>query len=284
MAIVRSYLELIRIHNCLLAAASVWVGSYLTSIPASFISLLPAMLLVFLICGFGNVLNDLCDIASDRINHPQRPLPSGRLTIAQGWTALALLIIGSMIPYLFVQLITGVIVVISVLLLVWYNLQLKHLPVVGNIIVSILAALTFLVGGVEAGLENLWQVPGPIIPAIFALLMHSGRELIKDIQDKGGDILDGGTTLPVKYGSMIALNISNNLFIVMSLAGIAIFAFGWFNLAYLAILLAGVIAPIILQMIWLFHAPDQARAGRVASLLRLEMLIGLVALVVGKAY
>ena len=75
--------QLVRLHNCILAAVFTFVGAYLGSgggagfEPAVF----RAAFVVALVVGFGNAINDYCDASSDSLCKPTRALPSGRTSL-----------------------------------------------------------------------------------------------------------------------------------------------------------------------------------------------------------
>src|SRR3989339_1432388 len=79
---IASYFTLLRPLNAFIAFGSVYLG-YFTAMSRSDspprMLLLLAGLSAFFIAGFGNVLNDLLDLPADRLNRPDRPLPSGRV-------------------------------------------------------------------------------------------------------------------------------------------------------------------------------------------------------------
>ncbi|MCK4529793.1 MAG: UbiA family prenyltransferase, partial [Candidatus Marinimicrobia bacterium] len=78
---IKPYLKLAR-------PANLGLVSFVTLITSSFFSPFPSIwrLLLTIICvtfitAAGNALNDMCDIEIDRINKPNRPLPSGLITV-----------------------------------------------------------------------------------------------------------------------------------------------------------------------------------------------------------
>ena len=80
---IRDLIELSRPLNGLLAFVSVWIGAYMSggsiSIQATFLVATAAVLAL----SAGNSLNDYCDVEIDRINKPERPIPSGRISRRQ---------------------------------------------------------------------------------------------------------------------------------------------------------------------------------------------------------
>ena len=89
---IRTYLELMRYKNCLMAGFAAVIGTLIafnilisgTSTP-NFEDAFPFLdaglvfLVVFLVSGAGNAINDYFDIKIDSINRPERPIPSGRV-------------------------------------------------------------------------------------------------------------------------------------------------------------------------------------------------------------
>ena len=90
----RAGLQITRPQNCVITFASVLMGGWLGvhALPAP---LWIAALSAAAVMAGGNALNDLWDLESDRVNHPHRPLPSGRLTPrAAGVECIALFSLG----------------------------------------------------------------------------------------------------------------------------------------------------------------------------------------------
>ncbi len=267
-----------------MAATGTAVGQYLSP-PADGLGLSGAAMAVsFFVCGFGNIFNDICDLDSDRINHSDRALPSGRLTKGQSTVTAAYFLIISLVLMIWLSAPGRIIVIAALILLVWYNLKLKHISYWGNLTVSLLGALTCIQGGAVAGMGGIMILPGPIIPAVFAFLMHFGREIIKDIEDVVGDSDNGSRTAPIKAGSGPPLIGAYLLFILMIGLSITVYLLGWFNIVYLVIILPLVVLPLLGQMYWLGFNPDQKASRRVETLVKLEMIPGIVALIAGRSY
>ena len=72
-------LKILRFHNLVLGAIAVFVSGYLLSKPFDLLIINCAIVVMFTM-GIGNVVNDLFDIKSDKINHPDRPLANDSLS------------------------------------------------------------------------------------------------------------------------------------------------------------------------------------------------------------
>ena len=77
--VVKNIIKILRFHNLVLGAIAVFVSGYLLSKPFDLLIINCAIVVMFTM-GIGNVVNDLFDIKSDKINHPDRPLANDSLS------------------------------------------------------------------------------------------------------------------------------------------------------------------------------------------------------------
>lgn len=275
-----NYLSLIRVANCLLAAAAVMIGGYLADSILFSGPLCLAALAAFLVCAAGNAHNDLVDLEIDTINRPDRVLPQGRLSPSDAWVVAIVSALGAVGLAVFVNLWVVVTVAGSLILLALYNRYLKKLPLVGNLSIALLSGLTFLVGGMASDPYLLWILPGPLIPAVFALLFHLVREMLKDCDDVRGDGRRGVTTLPQLIGLRKAAGVALALFFLLVLLTYVPVYFGWFSRAYEVITIYLVDLPLLGLLIFVWGNPSQ-RLLRIGSFaLKIGMLLGLLALLI----
>ncbi len=144
----------------------------------------------------GNVLNDVLDLEIDRTNHPDRPLVTGEVPFEAARALVVVLFLTGLVvalPVIAVAPLVGVILAFAVLALLGYELWLKSLGFVGNLVVAFLTAMVFLYGGAAASNATV------LLPfAGMAFLATLSREVIKDMEDVSGDV--GRTTLPKTHG------------------------------------------------------------------------------------
>ena len=74
-----AYLEIIRPGNAIMAVIAVLLIAIISGIFT--IKILLACIVVFIITGAGNSINDYFDYKIDAINKPERPIPSGRISL-----------------------------------------------------------------------------------------------------------------------------------------------------------------------------------------------------------
>lgn len=185
---------LMRVPNCAMSVVAVWLGARVVSDDTEPLKLAFAMAFAALATAGGNTLNDCFDAANDAVNHPNRPLPSGRVTkpaaLAMAVIELAL---GLVLGFL-ADASCGIIAAFTVMMLLAYEAGgLKNAGLPGNITIGLLTALLFIIGGAVAG--DLYR---PVSLAVLAFLASVGREIIKDIEDIAGDTTR--RTLPMRIG------------------------------------------------------------------------------------
>ena len=148
-----------------------------------------------LVTAGGNVLNDLLDLEGDRVNHPDRPLVTGEISVGAARALAAGLFVAGVavaIPVAVVEPLLAVILAAAVVLLLAYEFRFKAVGFAGNLVVAFLTGMVFLYGGAAAG-DAFVLVPF----AAMAFLATLSREVIKDMEDVRGDV--ARSTFPKAY-------------------------------------------------------------------------------------
>lgn len=274
------WLKLVRALNCGLASAAIWVGAYLTGGYSLSWDSVATMIGAFAICAAGNVVNDIMDVDTDRINHPNRVLPSGRISLTKAKRAAATLHVLPLVLAATVNLWVTGLAVLSMLLLLAYNLRLKKIPLVGNFVVALLSGITFICGGLAVNPSGAFAFPGPWPAVVFAFFMHLAREIIKDVEDIPGDRPAGVRTFPQLAGVPSALGIIFLLFLALAFLTLIPLWRGWYGLRYAIIVIYFIDFPLLLLLLsaWLKPSAALIRCSRVG--LKAGMVLGLIALVV----
>ncbi len=199
-------LRLLRIGNVGVSFAGTLVGGLAAAgsgLPLSFSfwgAVVVAALSTACVTSAGNVLNDVLDVETDRINHPDRPLVRGEVSVAGARRlAVGLFIVGGLfiVPIAVTYPLVAPIFLVAVGSLVGYELRWKARGLLGNALVALLTGLVFLYGGAAAGAPLL------VVPLVgMAFLATLAREITKDIEDMAGDV--GRRTLPMVRGVRFA--------------------------------------------------------------------------------
>jgi len=268
------YLEIIRPLNCAITFISVLVGAWVGRGMGLPIPLILAGCAGFAACAFGNIVNDLLDIEIDRINNPRRPLPSGRAQ--REWTIVAAAVFG--LAGILTALPLGrnplLLVFLTLVLLFLYAIYFKKTPT-ANLVVALMASLSFLLGGWVAGNDFC------LVPFGFALLIHLPREIVKDVIDLEGDRPAGVRSLPIRFGTRRALVLSAILLGLLAVLLPLPYLLKILRLRYLVVVMLGALPLLVFIIIKLLGKPDRPALIRLSSLVKVVMGIGLVGFIVG---
>ena len=280
-----AYLEIIRPGNAVMAAIAVilmmFVGHYYG------LPIIICALIVFVCTGAGNTINDVFDYKIDEINKPNRPIPSGRISVkdARNYSYILFavgILLSFICSYLVNSISPSVIVIPAVVIMYYYARNFKAMPLVGNITVATLTGFCFVIAGVviACATSSLKILFISIYLGLFALFMTLAREIVKDMEDIEGDKKEGARTFPILYGKKIPSIISIILIVVTTLMCPVLYVFKIFNILYTVIM----IAPII---IFLYSAyilkldPSEEICAKVSKNLKIAMLISFLAFVIG---
>jgi geranylgeranylglycerol-phosphate geranylgeranyltransferase len=267
-----AFITIARPVNALMTGIAVLLGSWLAAAGRAWFESFLLAVAGILATAFGNVVNDIVDIESDIINHADRPLPRGILTRREAQLYAVLLAFGSMMTAVSVSRLHAGATILPLALLIIYAVRFKAVPLIGNILVSLLVAYAILFGSL--GAAEWYQV---VVPALLAFLLNFSREIIKDIQDEIGDRSAGVHTTAVLSPETLR-SILTTLAALYLLLEWFPFLLGHFGLVYL---IACALAITPLQVAWLFLVWRPAaglRAGLISRLIKIEMLLGLGAL------
>ena len=271
------YLKLTRSQNNLIAAISVLVGALVAGDIEHWWGVAFACISAFFISGGGNCLNDFFDVEIDKINKPFRPLPKGEIPKRSAlWFALFLFLVGLCVSLL-IRPLSVVIATAAIIFLIFYNHTLKRRLFWGNFTVSFVSALAFVYGGITTKDFKL-----SLIPAVFAFLFHMGREIIKDIQDLKGDLFLNVASLPTRFGLRFSLSFTTIIFSSLMLLTSLPYLFNIFSLVYLIVVILGVDL-VLLYVLWsMWKDSSTSNLGRLSIILKIDMLLGLAAIYLGK--
>ena len=274
-----AYFELARPLNGIIAFISAGLGGIFAS-QGNMENLVDIRLLLVSVSALvmlsaGNAINDYCDYNIDRINRPQRPLPSGRIRRTNALIfAIVLTVIGISLGTLINRNATGIAILVSVAL-ASYAFYFKRTPLVGNLVVSGLTGLTFIAGGVAID-----SVQGTLIPAIFAFLFTTAREIVKDLEDTEGDLKNNAKTLATR-NPKIAVRTAIGFMASVTLFSPIPYLLGWYSWHYLIVILIGVDVVLIGLAIRLFQDASKESCASIQRWMKWDIFVGLVAIYLG---
>lgn len=215
------YLKIIRLPNLLLLALMQLTFRYgfliHQDIPLALADwqYLLLVLSTVLIAAAGYVINDIFDQDSDAINKPEKAIVGKSITEGRAYNIyVGLNITGVAIGFYLSNVILrpsfAVVFILIAALLYFYATNLKQTPVVGNIVVAALLAVSVLIIGIfdlfpatyEANQKDMGVLFKILLDyALFAFFINLIREIAKDAEDAKGDYNVGIKTLPILIGA-----------------------------------------------------------------------------------
>ena len=268
-------LRLVRAHNLVVAAAGVLAGGWVALGAVGVPRLLSCAALAAV--GFGaagNVLNDLRDVAADRVNRPagERPVAAGKI---RRETAHLVVGVGVFVGVVAAALVSGTALLVGLVAFVviaLYSPLLKPSGLPGNVAIAAVAGLPLWYGALAVG-----HPAAGVVPWVLAAWIHLVREIVKDIDDESGDRVAGRRTLPIRWGARrtgVLAAVLALAFVPLSLALPVAAHYG-----------GGYYAVAVISQLAVLAAASRLFVGRTERLSRLlkgAMVVGLVALVLGR--
>ena len=213
-----SWFTLFRFGNSLTGLIGVFFGSLLAlgEIPQgdfASITILHGLSVWAFMCSW-NALNDILDVEIDKENKPDRPLPSGIISVNHAKIVTSFLMLISFVSLILAGYISTnfengfenwapsiLIWLMAIFLLINYesssnfSLKLKDRGLPGNIAISLSVGMVILFGG-----AGVFDFTNSRVISLFTLgfTYNLAREIIKDIEDIDGD--KGRNTLAMRIG------------------------------------------------------------------------------------
>lgn len=252
------------------------------------------------IAGAGYIINDYFDLNIDKINKPGKNVLN---TIINRRWAIVWHLLFSFIGIVATAIAVGfgkwylIIANIFCVALLWlYSTSLKRKLLIGNILISLLAAWTVLIlFFAKVPFNEAFNSKSDITLKYFRLAFLYGgfafiisliREAIKDIEDREGDAQYGCRTLPI-YAGVRTTKIYISIWIVVLVAALVILQlyilqFGWWLAVIYSIIL--IIAPLIYLLMQLRKAQTVNDYSKLSSLTKLIMFTGILSMVFFRLY
>ena len=277
MNFVRPYFKLLRPLNLFLASLSIFLGSAILGAYDELDTLVPLICVVLFYTGAANSLNDFIDYKIELINCPNRPIPSGDVIKNTSLIfSIILFIFGSISSIPLDEKARLICLGIAMPLMILYNLLLKGLPLLGNVVVALIISMTFLFCG--AAFNKMGDM---IVPALLSFGLTLVREIVKDLADIDGDKALGMKTLPIVIGIKTTIRLLI-FFIICTSIGIFIpFLYGFYNSLYGIMIFFGVEIPLGVTTVNLIVKPGIQSAKNAAKLLKFSTMIGIFAIFFG---
>lgn len=270
-------IKISRPENVIITFVAVIIGAVIsTGIQFLQMNIIWAAISLAIACAAGNVINDIFDLEIDKINKPNRVLPSGSLSTPAAKTiyiieliiSIALSVVNGIVSLMFVLAVN--------IILFLYSADLKKKILLSNFVIALLTASALIYGGLIAG-----NIVGSVIPAVFAFLINFIREIVKDMEDAKGDSEKGVTTLPNKLGFVKTKKIIYLVTFILILATFYPFFFKIYRIEYFVAIMVLVNPVLIYFLKSLIDNDSSKNLKKLSFLLKLNMLFGMIAIYLG---
>jgi geranylgeranylglycerol-phosphate geranylgeranyltransferase len=272
---IKGLYKLSRPLSTLTGVLAVILGGYVAGTGAWDKIALAALATLF-VSAAANAWNDYRDIDIDRINQPQRPLPSGMVSPRAALVFSIVLAALSVIVSAFISPAALVIAIASNVLLYVYSVWLKSTVLLGNATVALISAMSPVFGGVAAGnaRPSLWL--GAII---FVGIL--GREVLKTLADYEGDKAHRVRTIATAIGPRTARTVFFFLLGATAIIMLVPYLFGFFEPVYAYIVALGVFPVAIYVIIRVTRERTGPQLERLSQILKYDFLIWFAAVLLG---
>lgn len=197
-------LKIIRPFNCLFSFFCTYFAGVLTAVSLNPIEHILLALSASMIAASGYVINDVFDLEIDKVNRPDRVLPSGLMSVNQAkWLSLAFAFWGILISYSLPGFTYFIFATFNTILLYLYASCYKKKLLIGNLIVAWSTSSVFLYGAINSTDISLIY-PITLIAFLYTLI----REWTKTIEDMEGDKKENAHTIALVLGKKKTILIS----------------------------------------------------------------------------
>ena len=284
-----SWFTLFRFGNSLTGLIGVIFGSLLAldQIPRgdlASITILHGLSVWAFMCSW-NALNDILDVEIDKLNQPNRPLPSGDISLNNAKFLTAILMCFSLFCLVYAGYISSsiedgfeswapsiLIWLLAIFLLTNYesssnySLKLKDRGLPGNFAISLSVGMVILFGA-----AGVFEPTEPRVLSLFfiGLSYNLAREIVKDIEDMEGD--EGRNTLAMRIGVEKARVLAWMILLLTMVSILAPFALEIFPASHLLLIIPGLMT-IFLVKRKLAYAEDRNAQKLIKKSLQLTLL------------
>ena len=314
---VKSFFNLIRWKNLLITGGLILILKLVVfetaieqtiSMSTAQFSIGQALILMFslmFLAAAGYIINDIYDVKTDHINKPEKVVIGVSISVKTGNILFYICnIIGiGLGVYLGYQMGNYQIGLLhgSVAMVFWiYSVYLKGTTLIGNIVIAFASSTVPLIYfgfegyayiqkygdilvqnyGSHLGGPNEILLNFCFILSVFAFILSLAREIVKDIEDRKGDVATGAKTLPIAFGDNVAKRAVQFLIICCISLVIWMIHFkipnaNFVNLFFLTYCYLTILSPSVYLIVLLSKANRKEDYSKASLLLKFIMVSGI---------
>ncbi|PKD16258.1 prenyltransferase [Salegentibacter salinarum] len=294
-----AYLKLIRWSNLIFIALTLilvkfsFFEEFGAAITLSTFGYALLTLATLCIAASGYVINDIYDVQADKINKPEKLIIGNKISEKKANNLFIILnVIGVGIGFYLSNLLGKpgfvAIFIFSSALLYLYASYLKQIPVLGNVLISLLVGFVVLLPSVldlfpaiNAQNKQIQSLLFSILLdyAIFAFLINFLREMVKDQEDVNGDYNVGIQTLPIILGHRRTNKIIFAIGI-LPVAAIVSYTYNYLieNTFLVIYALVFILAPLLYFQVRIWEAKKKKDYAHLSLILKIILFFGLISI------
>lgn len=267
--------RLARPYNALTGALAVFLGGYVAA-TGEWLAVTTAAFVTLLVTASSNAYNDYLDVEIDKVNRPDRVLPSGlvsrRAALAFSLTLAAI----SIVLAATINLPSFLITLFANVLLFVYSWRLKSTVLLGNAVVALVSAASVVFGGVAAG-----HARPSLLLALCVVTVILGREILKTMADYEGDLSQQVRTISTVWGREKARVVFSIIMAATPVVLLLPAMLERYRPIYVIMLVVGVF-PVLTYVIFQVRPTTPAhKLERLSQLLKFDFIVWFVAVMLG---
>lgn len=216
----------------------------------------------------GYIINNFYDAEKDLINKPNKTMLDRLVSQRTKLSAYFVLNFLAVLLASYVSFRASFFFSAYIFAIWFYSHKLKRIPFVGNFVSAILAITPFF--AVFVYYKNFETVI--FVHAIFLFLLILAREMVKDLENMTGDLIQNYRTIPVIYGPKVS-KICITLLVMLTLIPSLLLIFN-FDVGYMHFYFVGCNFFLLLFLFLLWRSDSKRHYVWLHNILKLIIIIG----------
>ncbi|WP_433722479.1 geranylgeranylglycerol-phosphate geranylgeranyltransferase [Nocardia sp. CA-129566] len=273
---IRILWTLTRGPSCMGGAGCAILGMHLSN-GIGAVGILRAITIVSIVSAIiagANVVNDIVDADLDRMDKPERAIPSGECSLRTAWLLAWLFTVGGCVLAFSIVPMAGIVATAASILAWLYSFQLKATVLLGNIVVATLDAYCVAYGAIWTGGLR----PPIVMVAVMVFFFCLVYLVLLTIRDRASDGAADVRTVATILSERASILVFRGLAVICIALSLSPWVFGWFSNVYLGAILVTSTLPLITAMCILDSGDMYRRMPTAIGILRLAWFPGMAAL------
>ena len=239
-----NYFKILRPTNLLITFVCILITADL--LDSLTLNITPFIIVILLIAGFANIVNDIIDYKIDKANQLNRPICTDKISLNTAY------------------IYASIILILALFIMFYYNFNYVTQQLILCINLPLIVLYT-----------SFFKMPATVLAFLLMLI----REIVKDIADSKGDAKYNIKTLAVKFGLRITFIIICLFTIILTLISVSFyFTHSSYKEEYLISLIIFVLFPLFYHIYKLYKNTTPTYCIYLSKVLKLITIFGVIVL------